>query len=172
LNQAGKHQIDLALVELGKLVQIAQAYPHISGGGFDLPSVRPLFENYVAEYGLSDRLSFRDGDFLRDPLPPADVLVLGRVLHNWGLPTKELLLRKAYEALPPGGAVIIYERLIDRDRRINASALLASLNMLIMTAGGFDFTGEDCSRWLSDAGFRSIRVEPLTNEMSMVTGLK
>jgi hypothetical protein len=105
-------------------------------------------------------------------LPRADVLVFGRVLHNWDLATKTMLLRKAHDALLPHGALIIYERLIDDDRRVNAAALLASLNMLIMTAGGFDFTAADCTGWMRDAGFHDVRSKPLTREMSMIVGLK
>jgi hypothetical protein len=126
----------------------------------------------VEEHGLSHRLRFYPGDFFHDPLPSADVLVFGRILHNWDLATKKTLLKKAYDTLRPTGAVIVYERLIDDDRRVNTPALLASLNMLIMTAGGFDFTGADCTSWMSEAGFHDVRVEPLTSEMSMVVGLK
>jgi SAM-dependent methyltransferase len=151
---------------------IAQVHSDITGGGFDLAPLKPLFDNYVRERGLSQRLQFFPGDFLQDRLPTADVLVLGRVLHNWDLATKKMLLKKAYEALPAGGALVVYERLIDDDRRVNASALLASLNMLIMTAGGFDFTGADCISWLRDAGFRDVRMEPLTSEISTVIGIK
>ena len=153
-------------------VLIAQAYSDITGGGFDLPPLKPLFDNYVREHGLSQRLQFFPGDFLQARLPTADVLILGRVLHNWDLVTKKMLLKKAHEALPAGGALIVYERLIDDDRRVNAPALLASLNMLIMTAGGFDFTGADCISWLREAGFRDLRMDPLTSEISMVTGIK
>jgi hypothetical protein len=167
-----KTLIDVGTAEGCLPVQIAQAHPHITGGGFDLPSVRPMFDGYVEKHGLSDRLRFHSGDFLNDPLPRADVVILGRILHNWGLPTKRLLLKSAYEALPAGGAIIVYERLIDRDRRVSASALLASLNMLIMTASGFDFTGADCTGWMDEVGFRDVRVDPLTSEISMVTGLK
>ena len=138
----------------------------------DLPPVQPLFDRYVAEHSLSDRLRFHAGDFLQHALPSADVLVLGRILHNWDLATKRMLLKNAYQALPTGGALIVYERLIDDDRRVNAPALLASLNMLIMTAGGFDFTGVDCVRWMREAGFDGMRVEPLTSEISMIIGLK
>ncbi len=153
-------------------VQIAHAHPHISGGGFDLPLVAPQFGNYVREHDLSHRLRFYAGDFLQDPLPSADVLVFGRVLHNWDIATKRMLLKKAYDALPAGGALIVYERLIDDKRRVNAAALLASVNMVIMTAGGFDFTGADCIGWMREAGFRDMRVELLTSEYSMVVGIK
>lgn len=153
-------------------VQIARAHPHIDGGGFDLPPMRQHFEDYVREHGLSERLRFFAGDFLRNPLPAADVLVFGRILHNWDLATKKMLLRKAYQALPEGGTVVIYERLIDDARRANAAALLASLNMLIMTAGGFDFTGAECIAWMRDAGFRDIRVERLISDISIIVGYK
>ena len=153
-------------------VQIALAHPHLGGGGFDLPPVRPLFEDYVREHGLADRLQFFPGDFVNDTLPKADVIVLGRILHNWDLPTKKRLLRKVHDALPPDGALIVYERLIDDERRVNASALLASLNMLIMTSGGFDFTAADCFNWMREAGFRDPRLMPLAGEFSMIAGLK
>jgi O-methyltransferase domain/Dimerisation domain len=153
-------------------VQIANAHPHIGGGGFDLPPVAPHFGNYIREHDLSHRLRFYAGDFLQDPLPSADVLVFGRVLHNWDIATKRMLLKKAYDALPAGGALIVYERLIDDKRRVNAAALLASVNMVIMTAGGFDFTGADCIGWMREAGFRDMRVELLTSEYSMVVGTK
>ncbi len=153
-------------------VHLAEAHPHISGGGFDLPALEPLFSGYVEKHALSRRLRFFAGDFFRDPLPSAEVIVLGRVLHNWDLGTKKMLLKKTYDALPTGGAIVIYERLIDDDRRVNTAGLLASLAMLIVTPGGFNFTGADCRGWMQEAGFREMRVESLTNEISMVMGLK
>ena len=151
-------------------VQIVQAHRHMTGGGFDLPALKQLFDNHVQEHGLSERLRFYAGDFFRDPFPRADVLVMGRVLHNWDLATKKMLLRKAYDALPGGGALIVYERLIDNERRVNAAGLLASLNMLIMTEGGFDFSAADCTAWMEETGFHNMSTEPLTDEQSMVVG--
>jgi hypothetical protein len=153
-------------------VTIALAHPHIRGGGFDLPQLAPLFDGYVREHALSERLRFYPGDFFNDPFPAADVLVLGRVLHNWDLAAKKMLLKKAYDVLPPAGALIVYERLIDDERRVNASGLLSSLHMLLMSPGGFDFTGADCVSWMRETGFRDIRVEPLTEDQSMVVGIK
>jgi O-methyltransferase domain/Dimerisation domain len=167
-----KSVIDIGTAQGALPVHIALAHPHITGGGFDLPPVQPHFESYIQQYGLADRLRFFPGDFLREALPKADILVFGRVLHNWDLATKKMLLKKAYDALPRGGVLIVYERLIDNDRRANAAALLASLNMLIMTAGGFDFTGADCVAWMKEVGFRDLHVEPLTSEHAMVAGRK
>ena len=154
------------------MVEIAAKHAHISGGGFDLAPVKPLFDRYVQAHGLTTRLKFNAGDFFAEELPTADVLVMGRILHNWDLITKRMLLRKAYDALAPGGALMVYERLIDDDRKASAAGLLASLNMLIMTQGGFDFTGKDCVSWMSEAGFQGVSVSSLANDISMVVGLK
>jgi O-methyltransferase/methyltransferase family protein len=153
-------------------VQVALANPHLRGGGFDLPELRQAFESYVGDHGLSGRLQFHPGSFFEDALPPADVMVLGRVLHNWDLPTKRMLLEKVYAALPPGGALIVYETLVADDRRTSAAGLLASLNMLLWTTGGFDFSGADCAGWMQEAGFHDMRVEPLAGAQSMVVGFK
>jgi hypothetical protein len=151
---------------------IASAHPHLSGAGFDLPQVKPIFEEFVAERGLSDRVKFFAGSFFTDPLPTADVLIMGHILHDWDLAQKRMLLAKAHAALPKGGALIIYEALIDDERRENAFGLLMSLNMLIETPGGFDFTGADCQGWMREAGFGQTRVEPLAGPDSMVVAIK
>ncbi len=153
-------------------VTVAHAHPHLSGGGFDLPPVGPVFDEFVAGNGLSERLQFYPGDFFADPLPQADVIVMGHILHDWDLEQKRLLLEKAYDALPPGGALIVYEALIDDERRENVFGLLMSLNMLIETPGGFDYTGADCQGWMKEAGFRETRVEHLVGPDSMVVAIK
>jgi hypothetical protein len=126
----------------------------------------------VRSHTLEDRLRFQAGDFFKDALPRVDVLVMGHILHDWDLAEKKHLLRKAYEALPVGGALIIHEALIDDERRENSLGLLMSLNMLIETPGGFDFTGADCQGWMREAGFRETRVEYLVGPDSMVVAIK
>ena len=164
--------VDIGAAQGGLPVQVASAHKHLKGAGFDLPAIRPVFESYVNEHQLSDRLRFIEGDFFRDPLPEADVLVMGHILHDWDLETKRMLVKKAYDALPEGGAFIVFEALIDDDRRENAFGLLMSLNMLIETRGGFDYTGADCRQWMMEAGFRDARVEHLVGPDSMVVGIK
>ena len=164
--------IDIGAAEGGLPVEIALAHPHLSGGGFDLPSVGPIFDEYVASSGLSDRLRFYPGDFFTDPMPQADVLVMGHILHDWNHDEKQMLLTKAYEALPKGGALIVYEAIIDDERKQNTFGLLMSLNMLIETPGGFDYTGADCCSWMREAGFQETHVEPLVGPDSMVVGIK
>ena len=153
--------IDIGTAQGCVPVEIARAHPHLRGGGFDLPQVEPAFRDYVRGNGLSDRLEFYPGDFFRDDLPRADVLIMGHILHNWDLPTKKLLLRKAAQALPDGGALIVYDNLIDDERRHRPHSLLASLNMLIETPAGFEFTEQECIEWMREAGFREVRTERL-----------
>ncbi len=117
-------------------------------------------------------MRFQPGSFFEAPLPKADVVMMGHILHDWDLETKRMLIRKAYEAVPDGGAMIVYESIIDVYRRQNAFGLLMSLNMLIETPGGFDFSGADCSGWMREAGFRETRVEHLIGPDSMVIGIK
>jgi hypothetical protein len=153
-------------------VQLALAHQHLRGGEFDLPPVQPIYEDYVRGFGLESRLQFLAGDFFRDPLPAADVLVMGHILHDWGLKEKHLLLQKAYAALPKNGVLIVYDSMIDDARLKNAAGLLMSLNMLIETPAGFDYTPADCRGWMKSTGFRRTEVKPLAGPTSMVVAYK
>ena len=83
-----------------------------------------------------------------------------------------MLIETAFRALPTGGSLIVYEAIIDDDRRENAFGLLMSLNMLIETPGGFDYSGADCCGWMKEVGFRETRVVHLAGPDSMVVGVK
>jgi hypothetical protein len=167
-----KTMVDVGTAQGDTPVQMLKAHPHLSGVGFDLPEVGPIFEEYAEENGLSARLKFMPGSFFADPIPSADVITMGHILHDWNLEEKRMLLAKAYQALPAGGALIVYESLIDDNRSQNYLGLIMSLNMLIETPGGFDFTGADCQGWMKEAGFRDTRVEHLEGPASMVVGIK
>ena len=163
---------DVGTAQGGLAVQIALANKHLTGSGFDLPVAKETFDAYVADMGLSDRLTFAPGSFFEDPMPQTDVITMGHILHDWDLETKQMLLEKEYQALNPGGALIVYETLIDDDRSQNAFGILMSLNMLIETRGGFDYTGADCQGWMADIGFKDTYVEHLVGPDSMVVGFK
>ncbi len=165
LADMGTAQGDLA-------VQVLLANPHLTGIGFDLPAVAPVFEEYVEHNGLQDRLRFAGGDFFVDDFPEVDVFIFGHILHTWDLEKKKLLLDKAWQALPKGGAVIVYDSLIDDDRSQNVFALLMSLTMLAVTDGGCAYTGADCMSWITEAGFGRTWTEHLTGPDSIVVGIK
>jgi SAM-dependent methyltransferase len=164
--------VDVGCAQGGVAVEIALAHKHLTGGGMDLPVVQPVFEAYARERSVAQRLRFHPGDFFKDALPKCDVIIMGHILHDWNLDEKMMLLRKAYEALPLRGALIVHEALIDDTRKQNAFGLLMSLNMLIETHGGFDFTGADCRKWMKDVGFKRTQVTRLAGPDGMVVGFK
>lgn len=152
--------------------QIALKNPHLTGIGFDLAECGPCFEEYVEANGVSDRVRFQPGSFFTDPMPSVDVITMGHILHDWNLEEKKMLVKKAFDALPAGGALVVYDAIIDDERSKNAFGLMMSLNMLIETEGGFDYTGSDCMGWMKEAGFKECYVEHLVGPDSMVVGVK
>jgi hypothetical protein len=145
---------------------VATRHPHLRCTSYDLPVVEPIAERAIASAGLSDRVTAASGDFFADPLPRADVITMGLILHDWNLERKMHLIRAAYDALPEGGAFIVIENLIDDARRENAFGLMMSLNMLIEFGDAFDYTGSDFAGWCREAGFREIEIVPLTGPTS------
>jgi hypothetical protein len=145
---------------------IAARHPHLRTVTFDLPVIAPVAERAIAAAGLADRVTTASRDFFVDPLPRADVITMGMILHDWDLDRKLQLIRSAYEALPEGGALIVIENLIDDARRENTFGLLMSLNMLIEFGDAFDFTGVDYARWCEEVGFRKIDIVPLAGAAS------
>jgi len=167
-----KTVVDAGPAQGDLLTQVLLKNQHLHGVGFDLAEVGPIFEEYVAANGLSSRVRFQPGSFFTDALPKADVVMMGHILHDWNLDEKRMLVAKAYDALPEGGALLVYDAMIDDDRSKNAFGLMMSMQMLIETPGGFDYTGADCQKWLREAGFKETRVEHLVGPDSMVVGIK
>jgi O-methyltransferase domain len=145
---------------------LATHHPHLRCTSYDLPVVEPIARKAIAAAGLADRVSAASGDFFAEPLPRADVITMGLILHDWNLDRKMQLIRSAYEALPDGGAFIIIENLIDDARRENSFGLMMSLNMLIEFGDAFDFTGGDFTGWCREVGFREVEILPLVGPSS------
>jgi predicted O-methyltransferase YrrM len=145
---------------------LAARHPHLRCISYDLPPVAPIAAKAITAAGLSDRVSVASGDFFAEPLPQADVITMGLILHDWNLEGKQHLIGAAYDALPEGGAFIVVENLIDDARRENAFGLMMSLNMLIEFGDAFDYTGADFAGWCKEAGFRDVEIVPLTGPAS------
>jgi len=145
---------------------LATRHPHLRCTSYDLPAVAPIAERAIAAAGLSDRVAVASGDFFADPLPHADVITMGLILHDWNLDGKMHLIRSAHDALPDGGAFIVIENLIDDARRENAFGLMMSLNMLIEFGDAFDYTGGDFERWCREVGFHEVEIRPLAGPAS------
>jgi hypothetical protein len=121
---------------------------------------------------LTDRIRIASGYFFQDPLPKADVVTMGMILHDWNLEKKMHLIRAAYDALSPGGAFIVVEALIDNARRENVFGLLMSLNMLIEFGDAFDYSAADFERWCREVGFKSFEVIHLAGPSSAAIAYK
>jgi hypothetical protein len=152
--------------------EVAKRHPHLVCTSFDLPVVEPVAKRAIAAAGLAGRVRTASGDFFADPLPRADVITMGMILHDWNLEKKKHLVRAAYEALPPGGAFVAIEALIDDRRRENTHGLLMSLNMLIEFGDAFDFTGADFRAWCGEAGFQRFDVRHLAGATSAAIAYK
>jgi predicted O-methyltransferase YrrM len=153
-------------------ILVAERHPHLRCTSFDLPEVAPIAAKSIRKAGLEDRVAVATGNFFTDPLPQADVITMGMILHDWNLEKKKHLIRLAYDALPDGGALIAVENLIDDARRENSFGLLMSLNMLIEFGDAFDFTGADFWSWAREAGFKRYEVVPLTGPCSAAIAYK
>ena len=151
---------------------IATRHQHLTFSSFDLPEVAPHAQEQVDAAGMSDRITVVGGDFFRDELPRADIVTMGNILHDWNLEKKKVLIRKAYDALPEGGAFIAIENLIDDARRENAFGLLMSLNMLIEFGDAFDYTGANFREWCGEAGFQRFEFIQLTGPSSAAIAYK
>lgn len=147
-------------------------HQHLTFNSFDLPPVAPHALKHINAAGMSGRIKVVSGDFFSDDLPMADVITMGNILHDWNLENKKMLIRKAYNALPQGGAFIAIESLIDDARRENAFGLLMSLNMLIEFGDAFDYTGADFRKWCSEAGFKRFEFINLAGPTSAAIAYK
>jgi hypothetical protein len=151
---------------------VAKRHPHLKCISFDLPQVAPVASRTIAAQGLSDRVTVASGDFFRDPLPRADVITMGMILHDWNLDKKRQLIRAVFDALPAGGAFVAIENLIDNARRENLFGLLMSLNMLIEFGDAFDFSGAEFREWCREAGFKRFDVLHLSGPCSAAIAWK
>ena len=147
-------------------IVVANRHPQMRCTSFDLPVVEPIAKRTIEAAGLSERVTAVGGDFFADPLPGADVITMGLILHDWNLERKMHLIQAVYDALPEGGAFIVVENLIDDARRENAFGLLMSLNMLIEFGDAFDYTGADFAGWCKEVGFKETEVVPLAGPAS------
>lgn len=153
-------------------IEVAKRHPHLKCTSFDLPPVEPIAKKNIADAGLENRVNTARGDFFNDPLPKADIITMGMILHDWNLEKKMHLIRAAYDALPPGGALVAIEALIDDGRRENTQGLLMSLNMLIEFGDAFDYTGADFRKWCSEVGFKRFEVIHLAGPSSAAVAWK
>ena len=140
-------------------IELCRQYPRLRATVYDLGFVTDIAATKIARAGLEDRITTARGDFFADPAYPEghDVILLSMIMHDWDEARDRAILRKCYQALPAGGAIIIAELLVNDEKTGPAPAALMSLNMLIETEGGRNYTPAEYSAWLAAEGFRDIR---------------
>lgn len=153
-------------------LMVAQHQSHINCITWDLPPVLPIANETIAQFHLQDRVKANAGDFFKDQFPKADIVTMGNILHDWDEETKLMLIQKAYDALPDGGAFVVIENIIDDERKNNVFGLMMSLNMLIETGTGFDFTFAEFNKWTKLVGFKSTSLLPLAGPTSAAIAYK
>lgn len=151
---------------------VAKNNPHMTCTTTDLPAATEIAKRKIAAAGLTDHVSAQPIDFFADAVPSADVVTMGMILHDWNLENKMMLIRKAYEALPEGGAFVAIENIIDDARRENAFGMMMSLNMLIEFGEAFDFSGADFDKWCREVGFKRTEVIHLAGPASAAVAYK
>lgn len=153
-------------------IQVAQANPHLKCISVDLPPVEPIAKENIEKFGLENRITTENRDFFSDDFPKADVLVMGNILHDWGLEKKLILMQKAYDALPKNGVFIVIESMVDDNRSEDIGGLLSSLNMLIETEEGFNFSMADFKEWAKKIGFERTEILALEGNSSAAIAYK
>lgn len=151
---------------------VAARHPHMRCTTMDLPQLEPFAKDTASQLGVADRVTVQNGDFFTEPLPHADVITMGNILHSFDLESKKMLIRKAYDALSDNGCLVVIEQIMDNERRHNTSALLMSLNMLIESDGGFNYTEADYTQWVTEAGFRKTEFIHLAGPVSAAIARK
>ncbi|MEU8877900.1 methyltransferase [Streptomyces javensis] len=153
------------------LAHLVRRRPHLRGVNVDRAPARPFFDEHITALGLADRVSFLEADFFHDPLPAADVLIYGHVLHEWSQDTRAMLVRRAYEALPAGGSLVIYDRMLD-DASPDRDALLLSLTFMLTSPGGGEYRVGECAEWLREAGFQDVTFSPVLDNHTLAIARK
>jgi hypothetical protein len=164
--------VDVGAAQGALPVRVALTHPHLTGASYDLPAVGPIFQEYVASFGLSDRLRFLPGDMIEGLLPSADVISFGHLLHGYSEEKRRHLIAKSYAALPPGGALLIYDAMISPARPKNYISFLSSLNIMLETREGFEATTDQYVAWMREAGFDRVTTRHVLGPTSMVFGFK
>lgn len=167
-----KSVCDLGGASAAFSAEVVRKHPTVECTSFDLAPAQTVAKRALEKAGLTDKVKLQSGDFFKDEIPQASVITMGNILHDWNLEQKKFLIKKAYDALPAGGCFIAIENIIDDERRKNTFGLLMSLNMMIETDEGFDYTGAQFKSWCLEAGFKSIELMPLTGPSSAAIAFK
>ncbi len=148
-----------------------EKYSTLNGIVFDLPNVHSFLEQKCIEHQLLDRIKFVAGNFFKDDLPQGDLYVLGYILSDWNREDGTLLLKKIFDLLPKGGAVLILEKLFHEDKNGPLETAMMNLAMLLETWGQH-YSGSEYISWLEKVGFQNCQIIRSSGEKHLILGIK
>ncbi|ALG10897.1 methyltransferase [Kibdelosporangium phytohabitans] len=150
---------------------LLKQHEHLTGTVFDLAPLKDPADKLAKERGLADRLSFSPGSFFDNDLPQADVLMIGHVLHDWAPEERQVIVDKAFKAVNPGGAVLVYDCML-ADEEMDLAKLTISIHMKLMTPGGEEYPISEGVELLENAGFGPVEAHELGAIDTLLIGWK
>lgn len=146
-------------------------WPDLRATVFDLPPICEIAHDYIAENGSTDRVTTHAGDLWKSPYPAADLHFYADIFHDWPPERCRFLARKSFDALPPGGRLIVHEMLLDDDKA--GPPAVAGYNILMMLwTEGQQFSGAELVDMLSEVGFTEVSARRTCGHWGIVTGRK
>jgi hypothetical protein len=170
--KAHGHVLDIAGGSGVYACALAARHTHLRATVLERPPVDKICNKSIIERGFAERVSVRAGNMFSDPFPAeSDVHLYSNVLHDWDIPKVEELLQKSFEALPPGGLMMIHDAHINPGK--TGPLPVAAYSALLMTiTEGKCYSEREMEDLLSQAGFHNIRVVPTVADRSVITAEK
>jgi (2Fe-2S) ferredoxin/predicted O-methyltransferase YrrM len=139
-------------------IALARAVPGLEAEIMDTAEVVPLAQQYIRTAGLSDRISARVGDMLTDPLGEGyDLVLVSAICHMFSSDDNRALFQRTFNALAPGGQIVVQDFILEPDKTAPRAAALFALNMLVGTTAGSSYSEPEFANWLRDCGFTDVR---------------
>ncbi|MFQ6103002.1 MAG: methyltransferase [Candidatus Glassbacteria bacterium] len=170
-----RHLLDLGGGPGTYAIHFCLSNPELRATVFDLPTTRPFAEKTIEKFGLSDRIDFKDGDFVEEDIEGVyDIAWLSHILHAEGFEVCRRIVEKTVSALEPGGMIIVHDFILNDTMDGPLFPALFSLNMLLGTRDGQSYSEGQIMNILAGAGVDNIKRIPIEslNDSGIVTGLK
>jgi len=153
------HVLDIGGASANWTVGFLQALPQARATLFDLPEVIPLAQDRLQGLGLMDRVDLVAGDYSVHALPTgADLAWLSAIVHQNSREQNRQLYAKIYQALTPGGSLVIRDMVMEASRIHPPAGALFAVNMLACTDAGDSFTWNEFQEDLANAGFTDVEL--------------
>lgn len=169
-----RHVVDVGGGDGTNLIELVRHWPHLRGTVFDSPSVCEIARRNIAASGFADRVAAAPGDCFQTPFPKdADGLLFAHFFTIWSPDKDRCLLQKAFDSLPAGGSIILFNMMQHNNESGPLTAAIGSPYFLTLATGqGMLYTWDEYRQWMHDAGFRNIRTKALPKDHGVVIGTK